>query len=72
MPRKKLTDKVHLSAGMRSEALLLFRVADSVKEKRKMVRRWNSFHAAFKISLASLYRWDRLVRMNMAAPIEGC
>ena len=57
---------------MRYEVLLLFRVADSVKAKRKMVRKWNSFHAFFKISLASLYRWNRLVRMNMAAPVGGC
>ena len=65
-------DKIRLSKGMRSEALLLFRVADSVKAKRKMIKKWNSFHAVFKVSLASLYRWDRLIRMNMAAPIGGC
>ena len=72
MPRKKLTDRIRLSAGVRSEALLLFRVADSLKEKRKMVKRWNSFHAFLKVSLASLYRWDRSIRMNMAVPPVGC
>ena len=72
MPRKKLTNRVRLNKEMRSEALLLFRVADSVKAKRKMIKKWNSFHAVFKVSLASLYRWDRLIRMNMAAPIGGC
>jgi len=72
MPHKRRYRKSWLSAEMRSEALLLFRVADNVKAKRKIVRRWNSFHAYLKVSLSSLYRWDRLVRMNMAGPIGSC
>lgn len=57
---------------MRSETLLLFRVADTLKAKRKMVKKWNTFHAFFKVSLASLYRWDRLIRINIVAPPGGC
>jgi len=72
MPRKRRYRKSRLGPEMRSEALLLFRVADSLKAKRKLVRKWNSFHAVFKISLSTLYRWDRLIRMNMAIPMGSC
>lgn len=72
MPRKKLTDRVQLSMEMRSEAVLLFHVAEGVKGKRRLVKKWNAFHSVYKISLSSLYRWDRILRMSIKTPMGSC
>jgi hypothetical protein len=56
----------------RAQALRLFREADTTHAKRQMVAVWNLMNPGQKTSLASLYRWNRSVRMNMAAPMgEG-
>lgn len=72
IPRKRRYKKSWLTSEMRNEAVVLFKVADSLREKRKLVRKWNSFHAVYKISVSSLYRWDRLIRMSFADPKGRC
>jgi hypothetical protein len=72
MPRKKLTDRARLSMEMRSEVVLLFRVAETLKGKRGLVKKWNAFHSAYKISLSSVYRWDRILRMSIKTPMGSC
>lgn len=51
----------------RAEALRLFREADTTQAKKQMVAAWNLVNGGQEVSLASLYRWNRSIRMNMAA-----
>lgn len=47
----------------RAEALRLFWEADTTQAKKEMVAEWNLVNPGYEISLASLYRWDRLERL---------
>ncbi len=53
----------------RDEALRLFREAGNTQAKKQMVAEWNLVNPGHEISLASLYRWARSIRINMAAPM---
>ncbi len=59
---QKYTDKARQIASMRMDLMSLFRMAETVEEKREVVRAWNAKHPSFKTSLATLYRIDRALK----------